>query len=91
MHCIRLLISGINIMKNGEPIIHFTGEQKDFLMNVRNGKYEYDYIMNIADEKMKELEETYNSSTIPYAVDMKKIDDLYLEVLDELNYLEKKS
>lgn len=84
MHCIRLLISGINILKNGEPIVRFSGEQQKFLMNIRGDKFEYDYLMKFADEKMLELDELYKTSTIPNTVDMDKIDDLYLEILDDL-------
>ena len=83
-HCIRLLWSCINILKNGEPIIRWTGKEREFLMDVRAGKFEYDFLMNMADEKMKEIDTLYETSTIPYASDIKKIDELYLELLNEI-------
>jgi predicted nucleotidyltransferase len=80
MHCIRLLWSGINIMKNGEPIVRVTGKDREFLMDIRNGKFTHDYLMLLADEKMRELDEIYQGSPIPHSVDMKAINELYYEL-----------
>lgn len=79
-HCMRLLLSGENILKYGEPIVRFTGELQKYLMDIRMGKIPYDTIMESVENKMKELDSLYETSTIPYSVDKIKIDQLYREL-----------
>jgi hypothetical protein len=81
MHCVRLLISGENILKNGEPIVRFEGEQLQLLKDIRKGLYKYEDIMAMVDSKMKTLEELYKTSSIPHSVDIDKIDALYKEII----------
>lgn len=81
MHVVRLLLSGENILKNGEPIVRFEGEGLRFLKDIRAGKYEYDYLLKFAEDKMKELEALYETSTIPHSANTKKIYALYDELV----------
>ena len=82
MHSVRLIISTKSILTTGEPIVKMEGLNKEFLMDIRNGKYTHEYLMNYLDQKMKELEELYNNCTvIPKYVDEHKINDLYLELI----------
>jgi len=81
MHCLRLLMSGENILKCGYPLVRFEGEQKKFLMQIRKGEMEYDYLMEEVTKKMSVLEELYNTSNvIPDKVNVKKINNLYKEL-----------
>jgi hypothetical protein len=80
-HCMRLLMSGINIVKNGEPIVRFSGDQLKYLMKIRTGEItKYDEIMADVQAKIAEMEEGAKISTIPEKVDSSKIDALYSEV-----------
>jgi predicted nucleotidyltransferase len=79
-HCMRLLYSGENILLHGEPIVRFTGDKLQYLMDIRYGKVQYDSIMKEVEIKMKQLEDLYETSLIPYSVDRDKIDSLYKEV-----------
>jgi len=81
-HLVRLLLSGENILKNGEPIVRFQGEMQKFLLDIRAGKYEYDYLLKFAEDKMKELETLYETSTIPHSANTKKIYALYDEIVE---------
>ena len=45
MHTFRLLYSGLNIMKFGEPLIRFSGEKLRELMAIRAGKFTYDELL----------------------------------------------
>ena len=79
-HCMRLLLSAESILLHGRPIVYFKGEQREYLMNIRNGKYEYEKIMADVEGKMEELEELYKeSNVIPHSVDVKRIEALYRE------------
>ena len=79
-HCMRLLISGENILTQGFPIVRFEGAQREYLMAIRRGEFEYDFLMEEVEKRMARLEELYKTSTIPHSVDMKKIEKLYLEL-----------
>jgi hypothetical protein len=76
-----LLLSGINILKFGEPIVRFAGEQRQFLMDIRYGKYDYDFLMKYAAERMTELDELYETSILQRESDKTAIDELYLELI----------
>lgn len=80
-HCFRLLYSGKNILTNGEPIVRFTGKQKEFLMDIRRNKFTYEYLMELVEKEMKELDEIKEKSTLPWGCDVKKVNELYLEII----------
>ena len=80
-HCVRLLMSGLNIIKHGNPIVRFEGEQLKRLMDIRTGKVtDYDEIMAEVENRVAEMEEASKTSTIPEKVDNEKIEALYTEV-----------
>jgi len=80
MHCMRLLISGENILLHGFPLVRFEGEQKEYLMRIRAGEFKYEELMEEVERRMAKLEELYQSSTIPHSVNVPKIDKLYREL-----------
>lgn len=79
-HCMRLLMSGENILSCGHPIVRFEGEQLEYLRNIRAGNFEYEEIMAEVDSRMETLEKLYETSKIPHSVNVKKIDELYREL-----------
>ena len=81
MHCIRLLLSCINILNYGEPIVRFTGEQLVFLRDVRAAKFPYETLIKYAEDLIAHLDSIYESSTIPHSTDVNKIDELYKEIM----------
>jgi predicted nucleotidyltransferase len=80
-HNCRLLLSARNIAINHEPIVRFTGHMKDFLLDVRNGKYTYDWLVKYSEDCMKELDELFEHSSLQHHVDMDKINTLYKELI----------
>jgi hypothetical protein len=83
MHCMRLLISGENVLTQGFPIVRFEGDQREYLMAIRRGEFEYEFLMEEVEKRMARLEELYKTSTIPHSVDMKKIEKLYQELTEK--------
>ena len=77
MHCLRLILSCESILRTGEPRVKFTGLDREFLMDVRRGKFIYDDLMKIVEEKMGVLETLYGSSAIRQEVDRSGIDELF--------------
>lgn len=81
MHCVRLLLSGENILKNGEPIVHFKGAKLRFLKDIRANKFKYSRIMEYVNKKMEELSKLVKVCNLPETADIKKIDKLYQELI----------
>jgi predicted nucleotidyltransferase len=80
LHCMRLLMSGENILTHGFPLVRFEGEQREYLMKIRRGEFVYEDIMAEVEKRMAKLEELYKTSTIPHSVDVPKIEMLYREL-----------
>ena len=81
MHCVRLLLSGKNILTNGVPIVRFEGEQLQYLRDIRAGKFEYSVIMKAVEDKMKELEALKDTTKLRYAVDNEAISEIYKNLI----------
>ena len=81
MHCLRLLLSGENILRNGEPIVRFEGKDLEYLMSIRRGEMDYEQLMKDVEKKMEVLKDLYeNSTAIPDEVNEEAIMKLYEEV-----------
>lgn len=81
MHCMRLLYSGKNILTKSEPIVRFEGKQREFLMDIRRGKYDYQTLIKIVEEEMEGLKRLKETTKIPHTVNHKAINQLYLEII----------
>jgi len=85
MHCMRLLMSGENILNAGFPIVRFEGSNRDYLMSIRNGEMKYEDIMAEVEKRMANLQKLYNNpDKIPHSVNMKKITGLYRDLRNSL-------
>lgn len=80
-HCMRLMMSALNVVKNGEPLVRLSGKNLDEVMAIRTGKRtDYNSIIKDVDDKLAELRSFEKASTIPDTVDHNKIEALYGEV-----------
>lgn len=80
MHCIRLLNMAIEMSDGKGMIVDRTNIDSDFLLDIRNHKYEYDYLIDYADKKKKELEEKLETCTLPETVDKEFANKLLIEI-----------
>lgn len=85
-HCVRLLMSGENILKYGEPIVRFEGSTLQFLRDIRAGIYSYDEIMKMVEERMVKLNELKDSSNLTWGVNWNQINSLYLKVIRRADF-----
>ena len=81
MHLTRLLFSGENIVKTGEPIVRFEGKKLDTLLSIRRGEWTFDEIMTHAEKIQAEIES--GKGRLPVESDTAKIDELIAEVMDK--------
>lgn len=80
MHCFRLINMGIEIAKTGQVNINRKGIDADFLLNVRNHKYEYEYLIENLESKKSELDDAIKSSTLPEKIDASYINQLLIDI-----------
>ena len=81
MHTMRLLMCAEAIARDGVPRIRFAGDERQYLLDIRNGKYRYDEILAKAEEMMNGLEELFRQSSLPNSADVKSINDWYLKIM----------
>ena len=78
MHLIRLMMMGIYILE-GKGINTYRKE-KDFLLDIRHGKYSFDEIFEITNEYDRKFREAKNHTDLPKYVDMNKVNELIAEI-----------
>lgn len=63
MHTFRLLNMAEEIARYGQVIVH--RHDRDFLLKIRNGDFEFDELMQMVDEKMEVIKTAYENSALP--------------------------
>ena len=83
MHCIRLLRSGLEILKNGRIIVdrRLAGDADD-LQAVLRGDYNYEQLMKMTEDLVKEMDVFYHQSILPHRPDLEKINNLCMELVE---------
>lgn len=82
MHTFRLLDMAKEILEEGR--IHVWRENRTELLKIRNGDWEYDQLIDMANEKMKDIEEAWRSSTLPDEPNQNTIEKLLIGIREEL-------
>jgi len=67
MHTFRLLNMAGEIATQHRVVVH--REDRDFLLRIRGGEFEYEALLEMVEEKMAELETLYAASDLPEAPD----------------------
>jgi len=78
MHTFRLLNMAEEIAIHHRVIVH--REDRDFLLQIRAGNYEYEELIGMVEEKMIKIEEAYSKSDLPEAPDLQKAEDLLVRI-----------
>ena len=74
MHTFRLLEMAIEIGKVHQ--VNVKRPNRDFLLGIKNGNYEYEELLIMADERQREMEEVFEKSILPDKPDFGVISDL---------------
>ncbi|BAU55981.1 nucleotidyltransferase domain-containing protein [Mucilaginibacter gotjawali] len=81
MHTFRLLNMAEEIALYNQVIVH--REDREFLLKIRSGIFEFDDLMNMVEEKMEKIKGLYKKSDLPEYPDLKKAEDILIEIREE--------
>jgi len=82
MHTFRLLDMAEEILNEGK--IYVRRNNREELLKIRNGDWQYDRLIEMANEKMKSVERAYLASKLQDEPDTNKIENLLVEIRNEL-------
>jgi len=82
-HLIRLLLMSVEILSGKGVLVDRTGIDRDYLMDIRNGQYTFDEILEHCDELTKKGNALYKDTVLPENPNYDKINDLLADTLDE--------
>ncbi len=80
LHTFRLLLSAKNILEKGEPTVRFKGEELRLLCDIRDGKFQYDELIQKVEIMLDELNSSYLNSNLPEEVNESKLKELLLNI-----------
>jgi hypothetical protein len=78
MHTFRLLNMAEEISLTGQVVVH--REDREFLLKIRAGTFEFDELMAMVDEKMERIKELYAKSSLPELPDVRKAEDILIGI-----------
>jgi hypothetical protein len=88
LHLVRLIKMAREILSTGEVIVKRPDARE--LLEIKNGAWTYDQLISWAEEQEKELGILYETSTaIPDSPDMKKLQELCIEIVESMNFKSK--
>jgi hypothetical protein len=79
-HCIRLLTMGEELVNGKGFLIDRTDIDRDFILSVKMGEWDYDKIMEIAETKKKYIEENISTCNLPDVVDINFFNDILIDM-----------
>lgn len=83
MHTFRLLNMAEEIALHKQVMIHC--HDREFLLSIRRGEYEYDDLLKMAEEKLAYIEMLYGQCDLPDAPDVQKAEALLIEIREGVN------
>lgn len=82
MHTFRLLNMAEEIAKEGK--VNVRRADREFLLKIRSGVFSYEELVELANEKVFQIDELYSKSNLPEQPDFKKAEEILVEMRDEL-------
>lgn len=83
MHCIRLLRSGLEILREGKVIVNRNeaGDAAE-LKAILQGEYSYEQVMKMADDLVAQMDIVYQQSTLLHSPNLAQINELCIELVE---------
>lgn len=82
MHTFRLLDMAEDIARHQE--IRVRRPNRDFLLDIRSGQFEYDQLLQWAEEKIAKIDELYQNSPLPETPDLERINRVLVSIREEV-------
>jgi hypothetical protein len=84
MHLVRLARTGVELLRTGELAV----KRKDAaeLLAIRQGAWTYEQVVAYAQDLDQQMREAQKTSPLPDQVDYEKIDQLYLELINDYGH-----
>ncbi len=76
MHTFRLLNMAEEIAREGK--INVRRNDRDFLLDIKSGNFEYNDLVSMANEKIERIDELYLKSDLPDAPEIEKVEELLI-------------
>ena len=80
-HLFRLMYEGNQLLLTGN--IEFPLRNAKWLLDIKNGVYSYDEILEMAKVMEQDFETWYNESPLPYKPNVNALKELYFEMVRE--------
>lgn len=85
MHLVRLMRMCREILTTGQILVKRPDALE--LLEIRNGAWSYEQLIEWADTQDKELEAAYKNSTLPNSPNREELDNLCVQIVEEQLYL----
>ena len=79
-HSFRLIAMCTEIARGDGFNVDRTDIDREFLLKVKNHGYEYDEVIEMLDQKKKEMDEAIAVSTIPDKIDVNYVNDMLIDI-----------
>lgn len=80
LHCFRMMAMATEIANGEGVLVDRTNIDRQFLLDVRNHKFEYDYIADLMDIKKSEMNLAIENSTIKEQIDVNFVNELLIQI-----------
>lgn len=84
MHLVRLMLEGEELLKTGK--VEFPLKKRKMLLDIRNGKYTVEEVLEMAAEYEKNIEGLYENSGLQYKPNHDKINNFCVSMIEEFYY-----
>jgi hypothetical protein len=78
MHTFRLLNMAAEIAIHHRVVVH--REDREFLLQIRSGQFDYEELMQMVEEKMIYIEQAFTNSSLPETPDPEKAEELLIRI-----------
>ncbi len=79
-HCVRLLATALDLLKTGELVV-YREKDGETLIEIKTGKWTLERVKEYANKLKMEFESLAPLSTLPLAVNQKRLEDVLLKVM----------
>jgi len=81
--CFRLINMGMEIARGEGVKVNRRNIDREFLLDIKAHKFEYDYLIKLVEEKKAEMDAAMKTSTLPDNIDADKVNDILIGIRRE--------